>query len=258
MNKIKTNWAGQTVYEYEEIDSTNVCASRLASEGAGHGSLVVARRQYAGRGRRGRSWESPDGDNIYMSLVLKPDFPPDKAPMLTILTAHSVALAIGKTEGVNPQIKWPNDLVIGKKKICGILTEMKLADNEIAYVIIGVGINANMEHFPKDIEDKATSLRLELGRTIDCETVIGSILEQFEKDYDAFVKHQDLSFIQEEYNELLVNRGRQVRILEPGNEYEATAYGINSTGELLVQKKNGEMETVFSGEVSVRGIYDYV
>lgn len=258
MNKIETSWAGSHIYEYEEIDSTNVCASRLASEGACHGSIVVARRQTAGRGRRGRGWKTLDGNNIYLSIVLRPEFTPDKAPMLTLLMAHSVADAIREEEHIDAEIKWPNDLVIGKKKICGILTEMKVEGGNISHVIIGVGINANIEHFPEEIADKATSLKIETKREIDCGKLIGSIMKYFEADYEEFVKYEDLSFLQEEYNKLLVNKGKQVRVLEPGNEYEAFAHGINSTGELLVEKKNGEMETVFAGEVSVRGIYDYV
>lgn len=258
MEKIETKWAGQRIYEYEEIDSTNVCASHLASEGAEHGTLVIAHKQYAGRGRRGRSWESPAGNNIYLSLVLRPEFQPDRAPMLTLLMAYSVAQALEEKEDAEVRIKWPNDLVIGKKKICGILTEMKLNGSGIGHVIIGVGINANMDEFPDEISSKATSLKIELGRAIDSKSLIGVIMQKFETNYDRFTGQQDLSFIQEEYNKLLVNKDREVRILEPGNEYEAVAYGINSTGELLVKKKNGEMETVFSGEVSVRGIYDYV
>lgn len=221
-DRMKTNWAGRYIYEYEEIDSTNLCAARLADEGAEHGTLVVAQAQSAGRGRRGRSWDSPAGENVYLSLLLRPEFAPDKAPMLTLLMAYSVALAVKEEEGADVRIKWPNDLVIGKKKICGILTEMKLNGSGISHVIIGVGINANTEYFPEEIADKATSLRRELGRKADSEKLIDSIMENFEMNYDRFAKQQDLSFIQDEYNELLVNRNREVRILEPGNEYEAT------------------------------------
>lgn len=173
--------------------------------------------------------------------------------MLTLLMAYSVAQAIKEVEAADVQIKWPNDLVIGKKKICGILTEMKLEGSHISHVIIGVGINTNTEHFPEEIADKATSLKIELGRKADCEKLIDSIMESFEANYDKFAKQQDLSFIQDEYNELLVNRNREVRILEPGNEYEATAHGINSTGELRRRKwRNGNC--IFRGSFRERNI----
>ena len=155
-------------------------------------------------------------------------------------------------------IKWPNDLVIGKKKICGILTEMKMEENKISSVIIGVGINVNVESFPRELRDKATSLRREAGREFCCTDLIAKIMESFEQNYNYFSEVEDLSFIQEEYNEILVNCGKQVRILEPHNEYEAVALGINEEGELLVEKETGEIERVFAGEVSVRGMYEYV
>ena len=251
-------WAGVSMYQYDEIDSTNIQAVRLAKEGAVHGTLVTAGTQTAGKGRRGRTWESPEEENIYMSLLLRPKMKISSAPRLTLLMAYSAAKAIEEMEGIQPDIKWPNDLVINRRKICGILTEMQVENNEITYVVIGVGINANMEEFPEEIENTATSLKCELGREIEKDSLIECIMEHFEKNYEIFMETEDLSAFREEYNDMLVNNGREVRVLEPSNEYEATAYGINNTGELMVQKKNGDMEAVFSGEVSVRGIYDYV
>ena len=254
----KCEWAGKTVYQYDEIDSTNIQAIRLAKKGAVHGTLVIADKQNAGKGRRGRVWESPDEENIYMSLLLRPKMKISSAPRLTLLMAYSTVKAIEEREGIQPQIKWPNDLVINRKKICGILTEMQVENNEITYVVIGIGINTNMEVFPKELEKTATSLKCELEKEIDQDSLIECIIEHFEKDYEKFMETEDLSAFREEYNDMLVNNGREVRVLEPANEYEAIAYGINNTGELMVQKKNGDMEAVFSGEVSVRGIYDYV
>ena len=254
----KCKWAGREIYRYDEIDSTNIEAARLSLEGAVHGSLVIAEQQNAGKGRRGRKWESPAGKNIYMSLLLKPKISISSAPRLTLLMAYSTAKAIEETLGIVVGIKWPNDLIIGKKKICGILTEMKVENNEICHVVIGVGINANMEEFPEDIREKATSLKCELDQEIDRSSLIECIMEHFEENYEQFLETEDLSAFREEYNDMLVNNGREVRVLEPANEYEAVAYGINNTGELMVQKQNGDMEAVFSGEVSVRGIYDYV
>lgn len=256
--EMNTRWASGTVYSYEEIDSTNAEALRLAKAGESHGTLVVAKKQYAGRGRRGRTWESEDEENIYMSLLLRPEFSAGKAPMLTLVMAYSVAKVLREQENLDVIIKWPNDLVIGKKKICGILTEMKMEENKISSVIIGVGINVNVESFPRELRDKATSLRREAGREFCCTDLIAKIMESFEQNYNYFSEVEDLSFIQEEYNEILVNCGKQVRILEPQNEYEAVALGINEEGELLVEKETGEIERVFAGEVSVRGMYEYV
>lgn len=256
--EMNTKWAGSTVYSYDEIDSTNTEALRLAKEGAEHGTLVTAKKQYAGRGRRGRIWESEDADNIYMSLLLRPEFSAEKAPMLTLVMAYSVAKILREKEMVDVKIKWPNDLVIGKKKICGILTEMKMEERKISSVIIGVGINVNVENFPKELRDKATSLKKETGRPFCSTDLIANIMNSFEDNYNHFLETEDLSFMQEEYNEILVNCGKQVRILEPNHEYEAFALGINEEGELLVEKENGEINRVFSGEVSVRGMYEYV
>lgn len=257
-NRMKTECLGRPVVYYEETDSTNVRVRQLAKEGAAHGTLVVADRQNDGKGRRGRNWDSPAGKNIYMTLLLRPEMEAAAAPMLTLVMAFSAAEAIEEKEGLQAKIKWPNDLVIGTKKICGILTEMSADRNGVNYVMIGVGINTNIAAFREELRDKATSLSLEKGGTVDRAELIAGIIGKFEKNYEQFLHAKDLSFMQERYNEMLVNRNREVRVLEPGDEYNAYALGINETGELLVKKENGEEEAVFAGEVSVRGIYGYV
>lgn len=243
---------------YKQLDSTNTEIARLAMQGAEHGTVVVAELQTAGRGRKGRSWESPAGENIYMSVLLRPDFVPDKAPMLTLVMAYSVAQVIEEFEFAEVQIKWPNDLVLSGKKICGILTEMQLKGSEIDYVVVGVGINVNTRKFPVELEDKATSLFLESGSKFERETIVENIVDNFEHAYRQFCNAQDLSFLQEVYNSMLVNAGKEVRVLEPGNEYTAYAQGINSKGELMVRMLNGEEKAIYAGEVSVRGVYGYV
>ena len=242
---------------YEQLDSTNTEIARLAMQGAEHGTVVVAELQTAGRGRKGRSWESPAGENIYMSVLLRPDFVPDKAPMLTLVMAYSVAWVIQELGFPEVQIKWPNDLVLSGKKICGILTEMQLKGPEIDYVVVGVGINVNTPKFPSELEDKATSLFLESGRKFERESIAENIVDKFERAYRQFGDVQDLSFLQEAYNSMLVNVGKEVRVLEPGNEYTAYAKGVNSRGELIVRTPDGEEKEIYAGEVSVRGIYGY-
>lgn len=242
----------------EEIDSTNEEVRRLSKAGAKQGLVVTAKKQTAGKGRRGRSWESPAGGNLYFSILLRPDIEPEKAPMLTLVMAYSVAKVIRETEALKVQIKWPNDLVISNKKICGILTEMHLSVTEIEDVVVGVGVNVNTTEFSQELKEKATSLYLEKGEKLDQELLLDRILEEFEKAYSRFLEVQDLSFLQEDYNRILVNKNREVLVLEPGKEYEAEALGMNERGELLVRKADGSVETVFAGEVSVRGIYGYI
>lgn len=255
---MNTDCMGRHIIYYNETDSTNTRIKQLAEQGEEHGALAIANCQSGGKGRRGRVWESPVGENIYMSLLLRPSVEPAKAPMLTLVMAYSVALAIRAQEKLEVGIKWPNDLVIGTKKICGILTEMSAEIDYINYVVIGVGINVNMQSFSEELCKKATSLRLEKGMEVKRSALIACIMKQFEENYERFTKEGNLRFLQEDYNRLLVSKEKEVRVLEPGCEYNAYALGINESGELLVRKDNGEEETVFAGEVSVRGIYGYI
>ena len=245
-------------FYYESIDSTNVEAERMAMRGAPHGTVIVAKEQTAGKGRRGRTWESPAGENIYMSILLRPHLAPEKAPMLTLVMAYSIAKAIRNQGFDGIQIKWPNDLILRGKKICGILTEMKMNGSQIGHVIIGVGINVNTKRFPEDLKDKASSLFLESGKKQEMEKLIQDILNEFGADYDTFLKEENLSFMVDNYNSILVNCGKEVVILEPGNEFTATALGVNEKGELIVRLPNGEKQTIYAGEVSVRGVYGYI
>lgn len=255
---LRTDWAGQNLVYYDETDSTNTQAKTLAEYGGAHGTLVVADKQCAGKGRRGRSWSSPSGSSIYMSLLLKPDMNPNKASMLTLVMAQSVAEAIREQEGLDAKIKWPNDIVIGGRKVCGILTEMSAEVDYIHYVVIGVGINVNMEEFPEEIRATATSLRIEQGHEVKRAELIACVMRRFEEHYQLFIKTGDLSGMRDVYNALLVNRDREVCVLEPQNEYRAHAIGINENGELLVRREDGEVTAIYAGEVSVRGIYGYV
>lgn len=248
----------KNIIYYKQLDSTNTEISKLATEGAEHGTVVVADSQTAGKGRRGRGWESPAGQNIYMSILLRPDCVPNKAPMLTLVMAYSVAKVLKQLGFTELQIKWPNDLVLSGKKICGILTEMQLTDTDIDHVVVGVGINVNTREFSPELQETATSLYLQTGRVFDRQMLVESIVELFGETYQQFLKIQNLSFLRKEYNDMLVNVGRQVRVLEPRNEYTAYAQGINSEGELLVRTPEGEDKIIYAGEVSVRGVCGYV
>ena len=255
-DQIHTKWAGKTVHFARKTDSTNLWIKRLAKEGASEGTLALAEFQSAGRGRLGRSWEVPEGTSVMMSILLRPKFEPQYAPMLTLVMGMAVAKAVKKF-GFDVSIKWPNDVVVSHKKICGILTEMGVRDGKIDYAVIGVGINVNIREFPEEMADKATSLYLESGREFDRSQIPGLVMEAFEKYYEKFAATCDLSGLKEEYESILANYNQPVRVLakEP---YEGVARGITDGGELLVEKTDGTIVAVSAGEVSVRGLYSYV
>ena len=255
---LTTKWAGRTLMFYDQTDSTNVQAVREVENGAPHGTLIVADRQTAGKGRRGRGWESPADTNIYFTLVLKPDFTPDRASMLTIVMAYSVNKAMQQEAGLHCGIKWPNDIVVNGRKVCGILTEMKVAQGRICHVVIGVGINVGKQEFPAELSEKATCLEEACGAEVSRSSLLARIMKAFEEDYKTFIDCGNLRGLLDGYNQALVNRGAEVRVLDPKGEYEGTALGITENGELLVETGNGEVVEVYAGEVSVRGIYGYV
>jgi BirA family biotin operon repressor/biotin-[acetyl-CoA-carboxylase] ligase len=254
---IKGNF-GREVEYHEVIDSTNIRARRLAEEGASSGTLVVSDCQSAGRGRRGRSWVSPSGKNIFMSLILRPDILPASASMITLVAALAVYDGIKNVTGLAVGIKWPNDIVANGKKLCGILTEMSAELEGIHYVVVGIGINVNMEEFPEEVRQRATSLLLETGEKVRRSRLVAAIMEAFEQYYEEFISQGDLSGLISVYNKHMVNAGKEVRVLDRSGDYIGKALGINEKGELLVEVKPGEVRHVISGEVSVRGIYGYV
>ena len=254
---LQTEKLGNQIYAYNEIDSTNTEAKRLAEQGVPDGTLITANYQSAGKGRRGRTWESPVGNAICMSVILRPDIAPVKASMLTLVMALGVSKAIEKVSGLETQIKWPNDIIIHKKKVCGILTEMSAEMDDIHYVIIGCGINTGSMDVSPEVESKATSLAAE-GKQVNRADLVAEVLSCFEEEYKRFLQASNLAPLLEEYNSRLVNIGKEVKILDPLQEYLAIAEGINESGELIVTKEDGTKQAVYAGEVSVRGIYGYV
>lgn len=255
---ISSRWAGRNLVFLKEADSTNNVVRTLADQGAPEGTLVVTANQTAGKGRRGRSWVAPEGSSIAMSILLRPEFAPERASMLTLVMAMAVARGIRETTGLDAGIKWPNDIVTDGKKLCGILTEMSTEMEYIRYVVIGVGINVSMKEFPEELREKATSLELCLGRPVKRALLIDACMRAFEDYYEKYLQTLDLSLLQEEYNRELVNVGKEVTVLAPGGDYNGISHGINREGELIVELPDGEIRNVVSGEVSVRGIYGYV
>ena len=255
--RLSTEWAGQEIHSFDEIDSTNNEAKRRAEAGAGHGMLAVSEVQTAGRGRMGRPWSSPAGSGIWMSLLLRPTLSPIQASGLTLVMALAVRESIMAMTGADCGIKWPNDIVSDGKKVCGILTEMSAEPDWINHVVIGVGINVTDDSFPEEIRDRAISVWQICGQKIRRAELIAEILKRFERFYDLYLQNGNMSALLEEYNAALINRGRKVRVLDPAGEYEAVAEGINASGALIVEK-DGQRKEIISGEVSVRGVYGYV
>lgn len=253
----KTEWAGCRIVYHDTIDSTNVLAKQLAEEGCPNGTLVVANQQVAGRGRRGRNWESEKGSTISMTLVLKPDLNPNNASMITLVCAMAVVKAIRVITGEQALIKWPNDIVMNGKKVCGILTEMSAQFDYVNHIVVGIGINVQNDEFPEEISDMASSLFLQTGQHFNRAQIIEATLEAFEEYYANFLKTEDLSGLVKEYNENLVNMNQSVRVLDPKEPFEGKAMGITARGELIVETWESR-KLVSSGEVSVRGIYGYV
>lgn len=252
-----TAWIGERLVFFSETDSTNNQAKRLAEEGAENGTLLVADCQTSGRGRRGRSFDSPAHTGIFMTLLLRPPVSANNASRLTLLAAMAVQRAIEETTGVKALIKWPNDIILSGKKVCGILTEMSAEEGEVSYVVIGIGVNVGAASFPEEIRDVATSIFLETGKKPRRTELIWGVWQAFEELYAAYLPTQDLREVMEDYNRLLINCGKKVEVLDPAGAFCGTAQGINEKGELLVDTEQGLL-TVSSGEVSVRGVYGYV
>lgn len=249
-NGLDTEFIGQSIFAYHETDSTNNRAKENFS--APDGSLFIAEIQNHGKGRLGRGWEAPAGVGIWMSLLLKPELSPADVSQITLIAGLAVCRALG----AGAKIKWPNDIVIGSKKVCGILTEMSAEINRVNYIVCGIGINVNIESFDGELAKKATSLLIETGKKHSRAEIVKRVLAEFELIYMDFLKN-GLKNILPEYKALCVTLDRDVQVLYKHETTTARAVDIDKNGSLVVEK-DGEKITVSSGEVSVRGIYGYV
>lgn len=246
---LDTKYMGRKLVCSDTVDSTNEEAKRNSD--MPEGTLFIAERQTLGKGRRGRAWESPRGSGIWMSVLLKPDIPVETVSEITLAAGLAVARAAG-----GALIKWPNDVVIGTKKLSGILTEMAAETDRIEYVICGIGINVNNETFPSELSEKATSLFIETGERHDRSALAARVMNEFEPLYERLAAG-GFSAIRQEYEKLCVTLGRQVVVSRPGREFSGKAIGMRDNGALVVETEDGTAD-VASGEVSVRGMYGYV
>lgn len=248
---LNTRFIGQNVRCVRETDSTNNEAARNSL--MEDGTVFTAEIQTGGKGRLGKAWVSPDGSGIWMSVLLKPDIAPPKAPEITLVAGLAVCRAL-KEYGA--MIKWPNDIVIEGKKVCGILTEMSAEIERVNYIICGIGINVNIESFPTQIADKATSLYRVTGERHDRCAIIKAVLEEFEPLYTEYLK-SGLSPFLESYKANCVNIGRHADAVYKDKTVSGEAVDITDTGELVIKTTGGNV-TVSSGEVSVSGIYGHI
>jgi BirA family biotin operon repressor/biotin-[acetyl-CoA-carboxylase] ligase len=253
---LKSSFLGKNLYYEEKVDSTNTLARDLASKGVKNGSVVIADCQEKGRGRNGKFWTSPCGSNIYMSIILRPKFSPENAQGMTIIAAVSVADAIVEAASLQPQIKWPNDILIGYKKVSGILTEMATQNMSIEYLVVGIGMNVNVPENSMDesIKNIATSLLIEREKTnalnapIDRNILIASILNKFDKYYEMFLS-TGLSSVLGYYQKYFGMMGKNIEINVKDKRVKGQVVGIDSKGALLLKTGENELEKIVSGEI---------
>ena len=248
---LKTEVLGKQLYYRDVLPSTQKTAHELANDGAPEGTLVVADKQTAGRGRMSRVWHSQEGNGIWMSLILRPDVPLQKTPQLTLLSAVAVVQAIEAFTGVQPAIKWPNDLMIHGKKAVGILTELQAEEDRVRSVILGIGINVNQQEtdFPGELQEIATSLSLEAGGKIDRAGLIQEILLTFEKRYQDYLKHgfTPIKLLWESY---AVGLGNELRARTLQGTFYGKSLGIDDEGVLLLETKDG-IKKIYSADIEL-------
>lgn len=247
---LNTRFIARNIKYFDKINSTNEAAK--SEHSSPDGTVFISEIQTAGKGRLGRSWSSPRGTGIWMSVLLKPDIPLADVSQLTLITGIALCRAIGG----EAKIKWPNDIVIGTKKVCGILTEMSAETDRINYIVCGIGINVNTQEFPDELADKATSILIETGSETDRCSLIAKVMNELEPLYEEFIEH-GFSSVADEYKKNCITLGREVKVIYRGKEIFGKAADIDDNGSLIAETSDGII-TVNSGEVSVRGIYGYI
>ncbi|SMC20049.1 BirA family transcriptional regulator, biotin operon repressor / biotin-[acetyl-CoA-carboxylase] ligase [Clostridium acidisoli DSM 12555] len=257
-DQLETETIGRNVVHFDTVGSTNEKAKSLALA-AKHGTVVISEEQTGGKGRLGRNFVSPKNKGIWMSIILKPDVEPMKVSLITQIGAAAVNNAL-LNMGIESLIKWPNDIIINNKKVCGILTEMSCELTMVNYVVLGIGINVNVdsEDFGEDVSKVATSLKLETKRAVDRKKLTGYILNNFERLYENYVEKDDITESISICKNKSILIGKEIRVIKKGEAKKANALDIKTNGSLVVQYESGEIEELISGEVSIRGKENYV
>ncbi len=246
---LQTKWLGRQYQSLSEVDSTNIYAKNLANGGAPDGTVVAADMQTLGRGRLGRAWSSPKGTGLWFSLVLRPQITPDKAPQITLTTAVGVAAALREL-GYDAGIKWPNDIYIGSRKLCGMLTEMHATMEKVEWVVVGIGINCLNKELPPEIADIATSLALAEDKPVVRAEVLGAVLNKLEYYYELLYT-QGFGRIREEWLANNITLGKRVKISTLNETFFGKALDMNEDGSLLVEREDGDKDsfTLVTGDV---------
>lgn len=251
---LETTTIGKTIYCFPKAYSTNTLAKYLANKNAEDGTIVIAEVQTKARGRSSKKWESPKG-GIWLSMILRPNLPPSKASLITLVTGIAVAKTL-KSFGVDAKIKWPNDVLINGKKISGILTEASATLNNIDYIVVGVGIDTNLkidDFNDKYVKSRITTLNEELGEDIDENEFIAKFLKEFEEVYDLY-KKEEFESILNEWRILSDTIGKYVEISQSHGRFKyGYAVGINKEGCLIIEEADGKLEKIISGECRTKG-----
>lgn len=251
---LKTAVIGKNLVVLDTVGSTNDYLKDKGSKGCANGTVAAARQQTKGKGRLGRVWQTDKDDCIMFSFLLRPKIAPKEVAGITPLAGLAVCKAIRAYTGLDCKIKWPNDIIVGSKKLVGILTEMSAEFDGVEYIVTGIGINADHASFPKEIAHKATSIFIETGIHIDKNEFLACVINQIESDFTANdMKLSDKAI--KEYTKLCATIGRSVSFTRKGQNVSGTAVGVNGNGELIVRLSDGEDFIVNSGEVIVQGIY---
>lgn len=250
---LNTKYIGKDIYIFNEVMSTNTIAKFLSMNGVGNGAVVISKKQTKARGRSGKNWESPLG-GVWLSIILNPNVNHSKIPLITLATGVAVENTLKRIGVKNAEIKWPNDILIHGKKVCGILTEAITSFNTIESVIIGVGIDANIsiENFPEELRENMTTLNDEIGEKVNENLLIKLFLEEFEKISEQFI-NEEYETILKEWRKNSYTIGKIVEVHEPFSKpYDGYVLGISRDGSLVVEKIDGTLEKVISGECIIK------
>jgi BirA family transcriptional regulator, biotin operon repressor / biotin---[acetyl-CoA-carboxylase] ligase len=247
--RLKGSVFGKRIYHFLRTESTNHVAMELGYADEPEGAVVLAEEQTAGRGRAGRTWHSERGTGLYITLLLRPKISPVQAPLLTMMAGLSSHAAIQAQTGLTVDLKWPNDLMLGDKKLGGILTEMYAEPSQVRFVIVGIGINVNQEKFPGELAATATSLRVQTGRAQSRMELLVRLLREFETDYNRFMSEGSASVTQRFEAVSSYARGKRVSVSNGMETYIGVTAGLSREGLLQVERESGDIATVIAGDV---------
>ena len=252
---LKTKFIGKNVLHFETIDSTNDYAKKIGNE-LRDGSVIISEEQTKGKGRLGRVWESKAGEGIWISIILKPNIIPNKAPFITLIAGASIVKALNIL-GVDAKIKWPNDITINNKKLSGILTELSAEIERVNYIVVGIGMNVKDTDFEEELQDKATSLYKE-NYNVSRIDIVKEILCQFEKLYLDYIEKDDKKEVLDICRQYSAIINKEIYVIKNDQKELVDCIGINEEGNLIIKNKDGNLEEIMSGEVSIRGVKGYV